>query len=51
MERCTNVTYTTCAKSSREKTGDIITFTQFEEGDIWTETRNDAERGDESDEN
>ena len=28
------VTYTTCAKSSREHTGDIIMFTQFEEGTI-----------------
>ena len=26
------VTYTPCATSSREQTGDIITFTQFEEG-------------------
>ena len=28
------VTYTPCATSSREQTGDIITFTQFEEGNI-----------------
>ena len=45
------VTYTPCATSSREKTGDIITFTQFEEGNILTKTRNDAEIGDESDDN
>ena len=43
------VTYTPCAKSSREQTGDIIPFAQFEEGNIWTETRNDAESGYESD--
>ena len=28
------VVYTTCATSSREQTGDIITFAQFEEGGI-----------------
>ena len=28
------VTYTPCAKSWREKTGDIIMFAQFEEGNI-----------------
>ena len=43
------VTYTPCTTSSREKTGDIITFTQFEEGNILTKTRNNAESGDESD--
>ena len=42
------VTYTPYAMSSREQTGDEITFTQFEEGNIWNETRNDAESGDES---
>ena len=31
------------------KTSDIITFTQFEEGDILNKNRNDAESGDESD--
>ena len=35
--------------SSKEQKGDVITFTQFEEGGILTETRNDAESGDESD--
>ena len=44
----TAVMYIPCAASSREQTGDIITFTQFEEGNIWTRTRNDAERSDES---
>ena len=37
------------ATSSKEQTGDVITFTQFEEGDLLTETRNDTEIGDESD--
>ena len=34
---------------SKEKTGNVITLAQFEEGNIWTETRNNAESGDESD--
>ena len=40
------VTYTPLATSSREKTGDVITFAQFEEGNLLTETCNDAESGD-----
>ena len=43
------VTYTPYATSSKEQTGDVITFTQFEESNILTENRNDAEGGDESD--
>ena len=43
------VTSTPYVTSSKEQTGDVITFTQFEEGNILTETRNDAEIGDESD--
>ena len=43
------VTYTTYATSSKEQTGDVITFAQFEEGDLITETRNDTESSDESD--
>ena len=43
------MTYTPCDTSSREQTGNIITFAQFEEGTILTKTRNDAEIGDESD--
>ena len=43
------VTYTPCATSSREQTGDIITFAEFEEGNILTKTRNNAESGDGSD--
>ena len=45
------VSYITCATSSRGKTGDIITFTQFEEGNLLSETRDDAESCDESDDN
>ena len=45
------VTYTTCATSLREQTGDIIIFSQFEEGDIWTKNCNDAEICDASDDN
>ena len=43
------VTYTPYATSLREQNGDIIMFTQFEEGNIWTETHNHAESGDKSD--
>ena len=42
-------TYTPCAISSREQTGNIITFVQSEEGILLSETRNNAESGDESD--
>ena len=45
------VTYTPCATPLREQTDDIIKFTQFEEGNIWTKTCNDVESGDESDDN
>ena len=45
------VTYTPYDTYSKEKTGDIITFTQFEEGCLVSETRNDAEIGDEHDDN
>ena len=38
-----------CATCSKEQTGDIITFAQFEEGNLLTETHNDAESDDESD--
>ena len=43
------VTYTPYAKSSKEQTGDVITFAQFEEGDLLTETCKNTESGDESD--
>ena len=42
------VPYTPYVTSLKEKTGDVITFAQFEEGDILTETCNDAESSDES---
>ena len=43
------MTYTLYATSSKEQTGDVITFAQFEEGNILPETCNNAESGDESD--
>ena len=50
---CPSVTCTPYATSSKKKTGNIITFAQFEEGGLLSETRKDAERhnesGDESD--
>ena len=44
-----SVTYKPCDTSSRGKTGDIIKFAQFEEGNILTKNRNNEENGDESD--
>ena len=49
MAMCPTVTYTPYTTSSKEQTGDVITFTQFEEGNLLSETRNDTESGDESD--
>ena len=43
------VTYTPYETSSNKQTGDVITFAQFEEGNILTETRNNIESGDKSD--
>ena len=43
------VTYTSYATSSKEQTGNVITFTQFEEENLITENRNDTESDDESD--
>ena len=43
------VTYTPYATSLKEKTGGVITFAQFEEENILTESHNDAESGDKSD--
>ena len=42
------VTYTPYATSSNKQTGDVITFTNFKDGNILTETCNDTEIGDES---
>ena len=41
-----DVSYIPCATSSRGETGNIITFTYFEEGDLLYENRDDAENGD-----
>ena len=49
MSMRTEVMYTPYATSSKEQTGDVITFAQFEEVNILTKTCNDAESGDESD--
>ena len=49
MGVCTYLTCAPCDTSSREQTGNIITFVQFEEGGLLSETRNDAESGDKSD--
>ena len=43
------MTYNPYVVSLKEQTGDVIAFAQFEEGNIWTENRNDAESGNESD--
>ena len=45
------VTYTPYDTSLREQTGNIITFAQFEEGNILTRTRKNAESGVKSDDN
>ena len=38
MDMRTAVSYTTYATSSREQTGDLIIFAQFEEGNLLSET-------------
>ena len=43
------VTYTLYSTSLKDQTGDVITFTQFEEKNILIETCKDAESGDKSD--
>ena len=43
------VTYTPYGTSSIEQTGDVITSAQFEEKNILTKTRNDAESGEKYD--
>ena len=49
MAMSPTVTYTPYAMSSKEQTGDVITFTQFEERNLISETRNDTESDDKSD--
>ena len=45
------VSYIPYATSSKEKTGDIIKFSHFEERNLLSETRDDMESGNESDTN
>ena len=40
MAMCTSVSYTPYAKYPREKTGNIIKFAQFEEGDLLSDNHN-----------
>ena len=42
-------TYTPDSTSSKEQTSDIITFAQLEEGNLISETRDNAESSEESD--
>ena len=46
MASCPNVPYKPYATYSREQTGNVIRFTNFEEGGLLSETRDDAEIGD-----
>ena len=48
---CTDVTYTPYTTFSKEETGDIITFTQFEEGDLLSGTSENEESGEKSNNN
>ena len=49
MEMRPTVTYTPYTTSSKDQTGNVITFAQFEEGNLITKTRNDKEIDDKSD--
>ena len=40
-----SMSYTPYSKSSRENTGNIITFAQFEEGNLFFGARDDTESG------
>ena len=44
-----DVSYKPYATSPKKQTSDIITFTQFEEGNLLSKNHDDAECGDESD--
>ena len=44
------MSYIPYATSSKEQTGDIITFAQFEKGNLLSESCNDIESGNKSDE-
>ena len=43
------VTYTPYATSSKEQTGNVITYAKFEEGNLLAETCHNTESSDESD--
>ena len=43
-----SMSYILCDKSSKEQTENIVTFAQFEKGNIWSETREDVESDDKS---
>ena len=43
------VSYAPYTKSTGERAGDIITFVQFEEVNLWSETHEDVESGDKPD--
>ena len=49
MAMCPAVSYTPYATSLKEQTGDIITFAQFEEGGLLSETHDNAESSDKYD--
>ena len=49
MYMCPAVSSTPYDTSSKKKTADIITFIQFEEGELLPENHDDAESGDKSD--
>ena len=49
MDMRLDVSYTPYDKSSKEQTGSIIPFAQFEEGNLLSETRDHAEIGDKYD--
>ena len=51
MDMCPSVSYSYYATSPKGKTGDITTFAHFEQGNLISESFNDAESGDESDDN
>ena len=49
IEKLPAVMYTPYATSLKEQTGNVISFEQFEKGNILTKTLNDEESGDKSD--
>ena len=49
MAMCPAITYTLYATYPKEQLCDVVTFAQFEEGNILTKTRNNAVSGDKSD--